>query len=176
MQEVFEKIIEKLGIRAEKSEKKEMDAEHFEYAQMYKGERIAFGDAIEIVKQAAAEYNNGWIPVSERLPNEAYGCLVTVMDCEPSTQTEFENILPYFVGYDGETWNDADGEEIPFEVIAWQPLPAPPQNEYKQKKTNFDRCCESVETMAQIIDIAKIGWTKEQIMEWLQKEECEVPE
>ena len=63
MQEVFEKIIMQFGIRAEKSEKKEMDAEHFEYAQMYKGERIAFGDAIEIVKQEAAEYNNGWIPV-----------------------------------------------------------------------------------------------------------------
>ena len=71
--------------------------------------------------------NNGWIPVSERLPDEAFGCLVTVMDCNPSTQTEFENILPYFVGYDGETWNDADGEEIPFEVIAWQKLPHPYQ-------------------------------------------------
>lgn len=71
--------------------------------------------------------SNGWIPVSERLPDEAFGCLVTVMDCEASTKTEFENILPYFVGYDGETWNDADGEEIPFEVIAWQPLPEPYQ-------------------------------------------------
>ncbi len=47
---------------------------------------------------------------------------------------------------------------------------------YHKKKTNFDRCCESVETMAQVIDIAKIGWTKDQIMDWLQKEECEVPE
>ena len=44
------------------------------------------------------------------------------------------------------------------------------------RKTNFDRCCESMEAMAQIIDIAKIGWTKDQIMEWLQKGECEVPE
>ena len=71
--------------------------------------------------------SNGWIPVSERLPDEAFGCLVTVMDCEASTKTEFENILPYFVGYDGETWNDADGEEIPFEVIAWKKLPQPYQ-------------------------------------------------
>lgn len=71
--------------------------------------------------------SNGWIPVSERMPEEAFGCLVTVMDCNPSTQTDFENILPYFVGYDGETWNDADGEEIPFEVIAWQKLPHPYQ-------------------------------------------------
>ena len=69
--------------------------------------------------------NNGWIPVSEKLPDKAFGCLVTVMDCEPSTQTDFENILPYFVGYDGQSWNDADGEEIPFEVIAWQQLPKP---------------------------------------------------
>ena len=71
------------------------------------------------------QYNNGWISCSERLPEEAFGCLVTVMDCEPSTQTDFEKILPYFVGYDGETWNDADGKEIPFEVIAWMPLPEP---------------------------------------------------
>ena len=56
-----------------------------------------------------------------------FGCLVTVMDCEPSTQTDFENILPYFVGYDGETWNDIDGNVIPFEVIAWMPLPQPYQ-------------------------------------------------
>ena len=74
---------------------------------------------------AIQEYKStdGWIPVSERLPDEAFGCLVTVMDCEPSTYAEFENILPYFVGYDGRGWIDADGEEIPFEVIAWQPLP-----------------------------------------------------
>jgi hypothetical protein len=66
-----------------------------------------------------------WIPVSERLPQEAFGCLVTVIDTDVHTQEEFENILPYFVGYDGETWNDADGEPISFEVIAWMPLPEP---------------------------------------------------
>lgn len=36
-------------------------------------------------------------------------------------------------------------------------------------KTNFDVCCESAETMAQIIDVMKCGWTKEQISEWLRK-------
>ena len=66
-----------------------------------------------------------WIPVSDRLPEDAYGCLVTVYDTDLRTQDEFENILPYFVGYDGETWNNADGEPIPFEVIAWMPLPKP---------------------------------------------------
>ena len=80
MQEVFKKIIMQLGIRAEKSEKKEMDAEHFEYAQMYKGERIAFGDAIEIVKQEAEKFgtdtnvgSNGWIPCSSGVMPRANG-------------------------------------------------------------------------------------------------------
>ena len=66
-----------------------------------------------------------WIPVSERLPEEAFACLVTVMDYNPTTCDEFENILPYFVGWDGEQWNDGDGEQCPFEVIAWTKMPEP---------------------------------------------------
>lgn len=115
MQEVFEKIIEKF---------KEIGDIQFS---SFSKPLISVDDAIEIVKQEAAEYNNGWIPCSDRLPDEAFGCLVTVIDCEPSTQTDFENILPYFVGYDGNSWNDADGKEIPFEVVAWKQLPAPYQ-------------------------------------------------
>ena len=83
----------------------------------------------QIVQEVAEEYNGGWIPCSERLPEDAFGCLVTIIDCEPLTQTDFENILPYVVGYDGESWNDEDGNEIPFEVIAWKPLPEP----YKER-------------------------------------------
>lgn len=91
--------------------------------------RIANGDTdyYENICAFSEQYNNDWIPCSERLPEEAFGCLVTVIDCNPVTLTEFENILPYVVGYDGDGWNDADGERIPFEVIAWQPLPQPYQ-------------------------------------------------
>lgn len=66
-----------------------------------------------------------WIPVSERLPEEPYGCLVTVWDTNQYTMDGYENLLPYFVGWDGEQWNDDDGEQCPFEVIAWMPLPEP---------------------------------------------------
>ena len=66
-----------------------------------------------------------WISVNERLPETAFGCLVTVYETDRRTGEEFEAILPYAVGYDGETWNDIDGEVIPFEVIAWRPLPEP---------------------------------------------------
>ena len=66
-----------------------------------------------------------WIPCSERLPEAPFGCLVTVEDEEPMTGALFPNLLPYFVGWDGEQWNDGDGFQCPFEVIAWMPLPKP---------------------------------------------------
>ena len=65
----------------------------------------------------------------ERMPDAMFGCLVTVMNSEPCTGKEFETILPYHVGYDGRSWNDADGKEVPFEVIAWMPLPEPYRGE-----------------------------------------------
>ncbi len=118
MKSVFEKIIEKL---------EEQKVKGIYDSSSIIGEKNVWYKAIEIVKQEAEQYNNGWIPVEERMPEEAFGCLVTVIDCNPVTLTEFENILPYFVGYDGDSWNDADGEEIPFEVIAWRKLPTPYQ-------------------------------------------------
>ena len=141
MQEVFSRIIEKLEERTSflsdctKYGNKDAEQQNKSYSTMMMYEvSDLVDDLIEIVRQEADKFgtdtnvgSNGWIPVSERFPDEAFGCLVTVMDCEQSTQTEFENILPYFVGYDGETWNDADGEEIPFEVIAWRKLPEPYQ-------------------------------------------------
>ena len=136
MNKEFEKIIEKLEERTSflsdctKYGNKDAEQQNKSYSTMMMYEVADLvDDLIEIVKQEAEKCNSRWILCSERLPEEAFGCLVTVIDCETSTQTEFENILPYFVGYDGETWNDADGKEIPFEVIAWQPLPEP----YQQK-------------------------------------------
>lgn len=64
-----------------------------------------------------------WIPCNERLPRRFQGCLITVKKEDPYTGTEYKAILEYLVGHDGEHWNDADGEEIPFEAIAWTPLP-----------------------------------------------------
>ena len=43
-----------------------------------------------------------------------------------------------------------------------------------KKRTNFDICCQDIETMAQVIEIMKCGWTKEQVVEWLQSEAEEV--
>ena len=85
-----------------------------------------------IVEELENQKIGHWIPVSERLPDKPYGCIVTVMDTNPiPTYDEFENIYPDFVGWDGENWNDADGNSIPFEVVAWMPLPGPYKAELK---------------------------------------------
>lgn len=80
---------------------------------------------VSTVDVSTVDTKTHWIPCSERLPEEPFGCLVTVWDTDPVTMDEFENILPYFVGWDGEQWNDGDGLQCPFEVIAWMPLPKP---------------------------------------------------
>lgn len=119
----------------------------------------------------AKDDNNDWIPCSERLP-EKYNRVLAYTDAGG-----------YYIAHVngcGKFVCTAECVSTVIEnsdVIAWQPLPTPyQQNREQPKKTNFDMCCESMEAMARIIDIAKIGWTKEQIVEWLQKEECEVLE
>ncbi len=70
----------------------------------------------------------GWIYCGdgENLPEEPFGCIVTIIDTDPMTMEDFEAILPYQVGYSAGTWNNLDGEQIPFEVIAWMPAPKEP--------------------------------------------------
>lgn len=83
-------------------------------------------DVTEVInKLPTVDIEPHWIPCCERLPEAPFGCLVTVEDEEPMTGALFPNLLPYFVGWDGEQWNDADGEQCPFEVLAWMPLPKP---------------------------------------------------
>ena len=132
MNEAFEKILKKIEEKRNKYQRL-ADGSNFdgwnEEDIKYSAKAEMCEELKEIVHEVAEEYNGGWIPCSKRLPEDAFGCLVTIIDCEPSTQTDFENILPYVVGYDGESWNDEDGNEIPFEVIAWKPLPEP----YKER-------------------------------------------
>lgn len=189
MQEAFEKIIDKLEKQAD---------------ELYKAYCIGFNsddragydayvNAIEIVKQEAEECNNGWVQVSERLPEKYNRVLV---------RTDKGGYYIAHLNKEQKWVCTAECVSTVIEnsnVIAWQPLPAPynphictnndctfndgkdcPAAEgcagYERKRTNFDVCCESMEAMAQIIEIAKIGWTKDQIIEWLQKEECPVPD
>lgn len=68
-----------------------------------------------------------WIPVTERLPEEAYACLAIVWDNNPYSGETFLNYYPEFVGYGGGSWNDYNGDEIPFDVVYWMKLPQIPE-------------------------------------------------
>lgn len=95
------------------------------YASMDKKVSEAVDMAIEALKI-------DWTPVSVGLPKEPYGCFVTVEDSffNGYDWDDSEYLLPYFVGYDGESWNDADGKTLQLEVLAWIPAPDP----YKEDK------------------------------------------
>ena len=135
MQAVFEKIIEKLE---EIREKKTCNKEKCDTKELCR--ICVVDDAIEIVKQEAEQYNNGWIPCSERLPDKRDWYLAVFQEVD----TGFIG-LPFIADYlmgshtnstteDG--WiiaNCTDIEEDRAEYykklkcIAWQPLPQPYQ-------------------------------------------------
>lgn len=72
--------------------------------------------AIEIVKEIAKEYGNGWIPCSERLPKKNINVLV----CD-----EY-GYIDICILTNGLSWMDENGDLwLHSSYIAWQPLPAP---------------------------------------------------
>lgn len=73
------------------------------------------------------EISTKWIPVTTRLPEEAYACLAIVWDNNPHTGDMFLNYYPEFIGYDGESWNDYSGDAIPLDVVYWMKLPQIPE-------------------------------------------------
>ena len=70
-----------------------------------------------------------WIPCSERLPEYPFPCIVTFIAEYPESMggemSENEEIYWEVVGYAEGTWNNADGEPIDVEVIAWFEIPMP---------------------------------------------------
>ena len=114
MQEVFEKIIEKLEeIRI----KKTCNTEKCNTKELCR--ICVVDDAIEIVKQEAEKCNNGWIPVSEKLPEES-GEYLTWVEYDGDRFIAIDEI-----DCDGiiKEWNCSTD----YKIIAWQPLPDPYQ-------------------------------------------------
>ena len=112
MQEVFKKIKYGLMALAEETYYKSVDGD------TNAGQRnSAYHKAIKIVEEIAEEYNNGWIPVSERLPEDNIGVNVTFENKDGDRFT-------------GDAWLQ-EGRWIykwnvdKRKVIAWQPLPEP---------------------------------------------------
>ena len=67
-----------------------------------------------VIGCAKKEYNNGWIPCSERLPEKDMWCLATF---ESGNVDKIQYLVTNNWG-----WNGMRGDN---KVIAWMPLPAP---------------------------------------------------
>lgn len=143
MNEVFEKIIEKLEDKRKTAEQLIMEnpQDELDRIQTQTAEDFAsaYHDAIEIVKQEAEQYNNGWIPCSERLPEEHdsifaklkgtdkwYDAMFEKISDDVNATVEFEDGTRKTMTLhtnDGK-WN-TNNRIVKFNVIAWQPLPKP---------------------------------------------------
>ena len=125
MQEVFEKIIEKL---------KEISI-FMTTCDGYGADCVSVGTIEEIVKQEAEKLgtdinvgSNGWIPCSERFPECENGCETTALMFQLKTGT----IEVGYFGVGGKVRekyfrhyrNSTDGVDAS-DVVAWKPLPAP---------------------------------------------------
>lgn len=125
MKEAFEKIIEQFkqrqGIagRDKYESKSEIDRNY------YQGVAYGFYKAIEIVNQVAEECNDGWIPCSERLPEEKGEYYVTYYPCHWGRVWDDE----VCVGLDSFRGKSTWAKNKHQRVIAWKPKDVP----YKPK-------------------------------------------
>ena len=112
MNKAFEKILERL------------EKERIILLENNLHQAIALNFAKGIVQEVAGEYNGGWIPCSERLPEDDSICIVTV---------EYPNneIVVDYGWFDriGVCWYVGMQEFRTSNVLAWQPLPEP----YKER-------------------------------------------
>ena len=119
MNKAFEKILERLEeeLKLADEEKLRCARENPLQFDSAKGYAHGVGNAIEIVKQEAEQYNNDWIPCSDKLPKygEVVMCYCTNSGITISCITH-KGVKP--------------SKSVRFgqhSVIAWQPLPQPYQ-------------------------------------------------
>lgn len=83
----------------------------------------AYTDAIDTVVAIEQEYNNGWIPCSEKLPEDCGDVLCT------TNVKGITNIVISILWYNAKTglWYYAEDDEqvMELEILAWQPLQEP---------------------------------------------------
>ena len=104
MQAVFEKIIEKL---------EEQNVKGIYDSSSIIGEKNVWAKAIEIVKQEAEKYNNGWIPCSSGVMPRANGWYL---------------VTNYLGVVQEQRWSANHWEKLRDDaVLAWRELPSPYQ-------------------------------------------------
>ena len=118
MKGLIEKILNRLDAKKQYFQKfYEADGKTEEDEYINKATQLAFDDAKEIVQEVAEEYNNGWIPCSEMLPDDfmSMAYLTTVKG------HLYPEINYYCVA--NHKWFSNEKTTKEAKVIAWMPLP-----------------------------------------------------
>lgn len=143
MNKEFEMILERLEERKQLHERMiSYEHENGTITEEYQARKAVdvLNYAKQIVQEVAEEYNGGWIPCSERLPEESGYYLVTYHDWSdgnflPKYDDTYVRRLHYQISEHFVGWNypknvdDRAENDCHKEVIAWQPLPEP----YKER-------------------------------------------
>ena len=112
MNKAFEKILERL------------EKERIILLENNIQQAIALNFAKGIIQEVAEEYNDGWIPCGERLPEDDSICIVTVEYPNNKTMVDYgwfdRKSVCWFIGMQ---------EFRTSNILAWQPLPEP----YKER-------------------------------------------
>lgn len=145
MKQVFEKIKQRITIAA---------TEACGYAALTRV--VSEAEVKEILDSVVAEYNNGWIPCSERLPEKHVDVLVDFGD---------ENPIIAWYSHVNDTWkNSSTDYVINVDVIAWQPLPEPYNPGKEKRHTNADRIRDmSDEDLVEFMYSSDIPWCDDKI-------------
>lgn len=122
---IFEKIREKMIAKRDSICKTKNDCIALSDAEVNGVTFANFDDAIDIVNQVEADYNNGWIPCSERLPED---CSSVICSLKLKNKAMY-SINALWYNRELKKWCDIETDEPfvekLFEVTAWQPLPEP---------------------------------------------------
>lgn len=108
------------------------------YGKPFEGTAYELGLKImDYIENMDDQKENGWIPVSERMPEDERECLVTLEKIYGTPETLF-GIANYLKFGDAGYWNerkygylewdkysDGHGGTKMYKVIAWMPLPEP---------------------------------------------------
>ena len=133
MNEVFEKILDRL---------EELKLPFPDDCPSYNGDTNALIDNIkQIVQEVAEEYNGGWIPCSERMPEEQDSMFAKLKGTDKWNNNMFEKrsnevnvtivndkgsrVVTHAITIDGKWSCELLKMSKTLHVIAWQPLPEP---------------------------------------------------